>query len=61
MNETDESVMKLYGITRKVKTMFYYKQRAYENFADAMRFAEFDTKRNHKLCDDVIGSLKNKD
>jgi hypothetical protein len=58
MNETDETLMELYGITRKAKLTYYYKQHAYENLGDALRYAEIDTKRNLQPNTDDKGSLK---
>ena len=59
MNENDETLMELYGITRKAKMTYYYKQHAYENLADALRYAEIDTKRNHKPNTTAKEPLKN--
>ena len=48
MNEEDKTLMAQYGITGTPKMMYFYKQYRYENFADALSYAESDTRNAHK-------------
>ena len=48
MNEEDKTLMARYGITCTAKVMYFYRQYRYENLADALSYAERDTRHAHK-------------
>jgi hypothetical protein len=48
MSEQDKSLMARHGITCAPKMMYFYKQYRYESLADALRYAESETKRTQK-------------
>jgi hypothetical protein len=45
MNEEKTELMTRYGITSRMKEIYFYKQYRYDNFEDALRFAERDAER----------------
>jgi hypothetical protein len=47
MNEQDKTLMAQYGITCSPKMMYFYKQYRYEHLADALSYAESDTRNTH--------------
>ena len=58
MNKTDKTSMAQYEITRSTKIRYHYKQYTYENFADALRYAEIDARRTHTPSADDDEALK---
>lgn len=44
MSEEVKMMMERYGITSEPKMIYSYKQFRYENFTDALRYAESDSK-----------------
>ncbi len=48
MNVEEKTLMARYGITCTHKKMYFYKQYRYEHLADALSYAERDTRHAHK-------------
>jgi hypothetical protein len=46
MNEVEKDLMQVHGITSVQKVLYLYKEFRYERLADALLYAEIDTKRD---------------
>jgi len=56
VNKADNELMTEYGITRKTKTVYSYKQHNYERFKDALSYAEIDINRHQRTSSLLLGT-----
>lgn len=47
INQVDENLKRLYGITVEQKPVYVYEGNKYENLKDALNYAKLDTERAH--------------
>ena len=47
MTEIDNKLMKLYGITTELKTVYLYDKYRYDNLSDAVEYAKIIDKNSH--------------
>jgi hypothetical protein len=50
MSEQDETLMAKFDITCEPKMIYSYKAHRYENFKDALNYAQIDTTRVQEDC-----------